>query len=49
LRKVVCRSLAEVPREELLELVELLEELDVALGALALPATCGAATLGVNP
>jgi hypothetical protein len=45
---VLCRSVDEVP-VELLELFELLEELVVALGALALPAVCGAATLGVNP
>jgi hypothetical protein len=48
LRNVLCRSDAEVPRG-LVELLELLEELVVALGALAFCAICGAATLGVNP
>lgn len=46
LRNVVCRLLAEVAEEALLD--ELLE-LDAAFGELAAPAVCGAAILGVNP
>jgi len=50
-KNVLWRLVAEVPRELLAVLLELLELLVVpaALGALAFCAIKGAATLGVNP